>query len=130
MSSGLAPPMAQRHAPPTPSAALSGGDVIRIIRARMIMIILLSILFFAIGTGVTLLFYIWYPSYSATTCIRVQSISPINVRNPMERQHVEAEEAQRLLQDQALLVKSSQVIQAALEDHDVRAHQWYAWRKQ
>ena len=94
------------------------------------MIILLSILFFAIGTGVTLIFYIWYPSYSATSYIRVQSISPINVMNPMERQRVEAEEVQRLLQDQALLVKSSQVIQAALEDNDLRATQWYAWAKE
>lgn len=111
---------------PASAAGLTGADVIRIIRARMLLIILLSIVFFAIGTGITLIFYIWYPSYTATAYIRVQSINPINVMNPLERTRVEAEEVQRLLQDQALLVKSPQVLLAALEDNELRATKWFA----
>ncbi|HUN81803.1 MAG TPA: polysaccharide biosynthesis tyrosine autokinase [Phycisphaerae bacterium] len=128
----IAPPAAPPPRPPAPASTsgLSGGDVIRIIRSRMIMIILLTLLFFSIGTGVTLIFYFWYPSYSGTSYIRVQSVSPINVMNPLERQRVEAEEVQRLLQDQALLVKSPQVINAALEDNDLRATKWFQWAQE
>jgi capsular exopolysaccharide synthesis family protein len=89
------------------------------------MIIILSVLFFAIGTGVTLLFYYYFPSFVATSYIRVQSTNPINVMNPLERQRIEAEEIQRLLQDQALLVKSPQVLLKALEDNELRATEWY-----
>jgi polysaccharide biosynthesis transport protein len=124
MGSGLGPMAAPRPMGP-PQTGLSGADVLRILRARLVLIIILALLFFAIGTGVTLIFYFWYPSYSATSYIRVQSINPINVMNPLERQPILAEEVLRLLQDQALMVKSPGVLQSALEDNDLRNTDWY-----
>lgn len=124
MASGLGPAMAPRPAGQPPSG-MSGADVVRILRARMVLIIILTLLFFAIGTGVTLIFFFWYPSYSAMAYIRVQSVNPINVLNPLERTEVQPEAVLRLLQDQSILVKSPGVLMAALEDNDLRGTEWF-----
>jgi capsular exopolysaccharide synthesis family protein len=120
----MGPPQAPRPVAVQPTG-LSGADFIRILRQRLVLVCVLWLLFTAIGVGITLLVMKYYPSFSAQALIRVQSINPVNVMNPLEPQRVEEQEVQRLLQDQALMVKSPQVLVAALSDPELRGTIWY-----
>jgi capsular exopolysaccharide synthesis family protein len=65
------------------------------------------------------------PSYTGMALVRVQSTSPTNPENPLEKEKYEQTEMERLIQDQALLVKSPAVLQGAIEDTELRATIWF-----
>ncbi len=89
------------------------------------MIIFLWLLFIALTVGATFLAIRFYPQYRGMALVLVQSISPPNVMEPMKTQDVKEEEVARLLQDQALLVKSPEVLLKALDDPDLRDTTWF-----
>lgn len=108
------------------AAGLTGGDVVRIIRQRLVLIIFLW-LFFSVITAVgTWLMVRYYPKFTATAYIRVQSIAPVNPLDPLAAKEVREEEIQRLLQDQVLVVKSPDVLLRVLTDPDIRATTWFS----
>jgi uncharacterized protein involved in exopolysaccharide biosynthesis len=57
--------------------------------------------------------------------IQVESINPPNVMEPLKPQEAKQEEVERLLQTQALLVKSPDVLLKALEDPELRDTVWF-----
>ncbi|HKQ49534.1 MAG TPA: polysaccharide biosynthesis tyrosine autokinase [Phycisphaerae bacterium] len=115
---------------PAPASApggvgMTGAEVLRIVRQRLVMIIFLTLFFAGLTVGVTYLMIRYYPQYKGTALVLVQSISPRDVMEPIKPQEVREEEVARLLQDQALFVKSPEVLGAALQDPEVRDTVWY-----
>lgn len=115
---------------PAPAAApagvsLTGAEILRIIRQRLVMILFLWVFFVVLTWGATFLMIRYYPQYKGTALVLVQSINPRDVMEPIKPQEVREEEVARLLQDQALFVKSPEVLGAALLDPEVRDTVWY-----
>ncbi|MFH1419950.1 MAG: polysaccharide biosynthesis tyrosine autokinase [Planctomycetota bacterium] len=107
-------------------AGLSGADLVRIIRHRLVFIIILWIVSLGITTGFTALMIKYYPSYVAESYIWVESINPVNVLNPLERVTIREDEIERTLSDQALMVESPAVLLEALKDAELRATSWWS----
>jgi capsular exopolysaccharide synthesis family protein len=108
-----------------PAGGLSGADILRVVRQRLVLIIAIWILVMGATAGATFLMIKYRPSYTSMALIRVQSTSPTDPMNPMQREKYEETEMQRQLQDQALLVKSPAVLQKALEDSTLRGTTWF-----
>lgn len=128
----VTPQMPAAMGPPLPSrpmgaqaAGMSAADFFRVLRQRWILITILWVLFATIGIVGTFLMLKYRPSYAARALVYVQSIDPVNVMNPLNKERADEREVERLLQDQALLVKSPQVLAQALQDPDLRATQWF-----
>ncbi len=121
---GLAPSPTLRPAPPV-AVGLSGADVWRIIRQRMVMIILLWLLFAAIATGITLVLWRYYPDYVATAYIRVDSLTPPDPEKRFVEQATTQEQIDRELQNQKAYLESPEILQAAVEHPDIRRTKWY-----
>jgi succinoglycan biosynthesis transport protein ExoP len=121
-------PVARPHAAPSApahGAGLSGADVIRIIRQRLVMIIILWVIFIGATFLTTWLVIRYWPQYKGMAYIQVESINPPNVMEPLKPQEAKLEEVERLLQTQALLVKSPDVLLKALEDPELRDTVWF-----
>ncbi len=104
---------------------MSGADFLRIVRQRLVLIILLWLFFSAVTAATTFLAIKYYPEFRGIALVRVQSINPINVMDPLKPPEVKEEDVSRLLQDQALLVKSPEVLLRALSDPELRGTVWY-----
>lgn len=106
-------------------SGLTGADVLRIIRQRLVMILFLWVFFITLTAVGTYFWIRYYPKYKATALVRVQSIQPVNPLEPLKPQDVRDEEVERLLQDQALTVLSPEVLQKVLEDPQIRGTLWF-----
>ena len=106
-------------------SGITGADVLRIIRQRLVMILFLW--FFVIGlTAVgTFLAIKYYPKYRATAYVRVKSITPANPLEPLKPLEAREEEVERLLEDQAVQVMSPEVLGKVLLDPQFRATLWF-----
>ncbi len=113
-----------RPAPPV-SVGLSGADVWRIIRQRLVMIILLWLLFSAVAAGITLILWRYYPDYVATAYIRVDSLAPPDPEKRFVEQATTQEQIDRELQNQKTYLESPEILQAAIEHPDIRRTKWY-----
>ncbi len=107
------------------AGSISGADFLRIVRQRLVLIIFLWIFFIACTVVGTFLAVRYFPKYRATAYIQVQSITPINPMDPLRPQDAREEEILRLLQDQAIAVKTPAVLDKALEAPAVRATVWF-----
>lgn len=112
-------------APGGAGSGLTGSDFIRIVRQRLVLIIFLWLFLIACTVVGTYLAVRYYPKYRATAYIRVQSITPVNPMDPLRPQEAREEEILRLLQDQAIAVKTPSVLDKALEAPAVRATVWF-----
>lgn len=107
------------------AGSISGADFLRIVRQRLVLIVFLWIFFIACTVVGTFLAVRYFPKYRATAYIQVQSITPINPMDPLRPQDAREEEILRLLQDQAIAVKTPAVLDKALEAPAVRATVWF-----
>jgi succinoglycan biosynthesis transport protein ExoP len=123
--SGSLGPAQNLRASGPPPAGFSASDVWRVIRQRMLMIIILWILFCGITVAGTVLWAKYWPSYSAQSFIKVESLSPVDILNPLARTELQDEKVNRMLQDQAVLVRSPQVLSKSIEDPELRATSWF-----
>jgi capsular exopolysaccharide synthesis family protein len=112
------------------AAGLSPADLLRIIRQRLVLILVVWVLFIGLTVAATALMIKYYPKYAAQALIQVESVTPINVMNPLERESVTQEEIERLVSNQCLLVQSPPVLAKAIEDADLRATSWFAEAEQ
>ncbi len=114
-----------RVQPSAPAGGMTGSDIIRIIRQRLVMIILLWLLVMA-GTAVlTFVMVKYYPTYAAQAYVQVQSVDPINPLQPLETTKTRPEEMELILRDQALLAESQKVLADTLEDREVSQTRWH-----
>ncbi len=126
---GMIPiPMPRATPPPQGggTGGLSGAEVLRVIRQRLVLILFLWFFFIALAVLATWLTVRYYPKFTATSYIMVQSIAPANVMDPLATDEVKEEEVERLLQDQALRVTSPDVLFSALGDPILRGTKWFA----
>lgn len=108
------------------AAGLTGADVFRIVRQRLVLIIFVWLFLVGLTVLGTWLMIRYYPKFKATALIRVTSINPANLMEPLKPVEVREEEIARLLQDQAVTIQSPEVLFRALEDSEVRATTWHA----
>ncbi len=109
-----------------PAGALTGADILRALRQRMVMILLLW--FVMIGATVATTLYVQqkYPVYRADSLVRVESLSPPNPEDPLRRnESLTKADIERELQNQALLVRSQDVLTNALGDPEIKRLLWY-----
>jgi len=107
---------------------LSSADIIRILRQRLVFICVLGFFMSALGIGFSLFMRFYYPSYRANSLIRVDSIRPPSVTEPLKQDlAIRQEDIDRELQNQMLLVKSPAVLQKALGDPELRRTSWFRW---
>ncbi|GMU36957.1 MAG: polysaccharide biosynthesis tyrosine autokinase [Phycisphaerae bacterium] len=109
---------------PAPTSAPTPGELLGIIRRRIVLITILFIfLAGAAGGG----FYAWwryFPKYRATALVEMVSNRPhtelsVELRNLPER------EQERFMLTQSFVVKSPTVLSAALQDEDIQRTSWY-----
>lgn len=114
---------------PRPAAAagvgLTGADVARILRQRLVLICVVWVLLSLVATGFSIYMRVYYPKYAAFSLVRVTSIRPRDVVDPLKRSIIDQKEIERELQNQALHVTSPAVLQAALEDPELRQTSWF-----
>lgn len=122
---GPAPGYSARPSSPT-TGGLTGADIVRIIRQRLVLILVVWFFFIGATAGATALTIKYYPSYSGESLVRVESAYPVNVMNPLERVTVNRDEVERLVLNQTLMVVSPEVLTRALEDADLRRTKWFA----
>ncbi len=108
------------------TAGLSPADFLRIVRQRLVLIIIIWAVFIGITVAATALMIKYSPKFTAQALVQVDSVTPINVMNPLERETVSQEEIKRLVFNQCVLVQSPPVLTKALEDPELRATGWYA----
>ncbi len=115
-------------APPAPSggaaANLTPGDVVRIIRGRMVLIVVLSVFFTVLMAGLFMLWYIKYPTYAADALIQCISNAPKDPYSVTARS-VHKDEHERFLNDQALIFRQPDLLLKVLETPEVKGTQWY-----
>jgi capsular exopolysaccharide synthesis family protein len=106
-------------------AGLSSSDIVQILRQRLVLICVVWFFMVVLSVGFTFYMRHYYPEYRANALIRVDSISPQSVTEPLKRETTRQEDIDRELQNQVLLVKSPAVLQKAVEDPDLRRTVWY-----
>lgn len=125
LAGGAVPLPMPRPGAGAPAAGLTGADVLRILRQRLVLILFLWFFFIALTAVGTYLAMRYFPKYKSTALIKVQSINPADVLNPLEPTESRQEDVLRLLQDEALRVVSPSVLSEALKDTDLRGTQWF-----
>ncbi len=108
------------HAP-----ALTGADVMRILRQRLVLILFMWILLGGAAVGGIVFWYIKYPTYSTWSDIRVTSLDPINPADPLDKEHQPQGEIERELQNQTFRIQTTEVLSEALKEPAVRNTDWF-----
>jgi capsular exopolysaccharide synthesis family protein len=125
----MVPGQAVRQVAPSPSG-LTGADIARVIRQRLVLIFILWGLFSALAAGVTWLKATYAPEFRAFTYVRILSTQPVSVLNPLAQEQIRQQEVELLVQNQALLVKSQAVLGDALKDPVIKQTRWYSWARE
>lgn len=111
---------------PTQAGALTFGDVWRIIKQHLWLIIGVFILVFGATCVGTYFWLKYYPTYTAYALVLVESVKPETILGPQLPEREPPQDAvSRLLQNQAALVKTEAVLNDALRNVQVRDTEWY-----
>ena len=110
---------------PAVSAGLAPTDFVRMIRSRLVLIIALFMFLSVVAVGLFLLWYVKFPTYSATAVIECISSAP-KAQYSVEAQRYQKDEHERFLLSQALYVKQPSILMEVLRSPEVRATDWYA----
>lgn len=108
------------------ASGFTGADAARILRQRLVLICVLWILLSAAATGGTLIWYFYYPDFVASAYIRVDSLRPPDVTDPLNRGTTDEKEIGRELKNQALAVVGPDVLDGVLKDPDFRETNWFS----
>lgn len=111
-------------APSGGGAAVSFGDIVRILKQRIFLILFIWLFMTVLAAVATWYLGNNYPLYRATSIILVESPNP---RTPLrlEQPLVAVELMDRVVQDQIVRVKSDVVLQEALKSLDIMQTDWY-----
>lgn len=126
MVGGMAPVAAVRPAL-GPAPGLSAGDLWRILRQRLVLILVLWGLSIGLTIGFTWFMVRYYPKYRATALVRVVSANPVNVLNPLEQRDERKADVDLLVQNQAILLKSPDVLRNVFEDANIKTTRFFQW---
>lgn len=122
----IALPSTAQGAPSDAPGAYTAADIFAMIRRRMLLVIILSILFSAISVAG---FWVWWqylPSYEASAFIEcVTNRPPTELSLKGEEQRLQNEEFERFVQTQAIRIKSPSVLLKALGMAAVQDTDWY-----
>ncbi len=103
---------------------LNVGDIIRILKQRMFMILFIWLVISGMAVGGTFYLLRNHPLYQAQAMIRVESPS---MKNPMElaERPAQRDAFERFINDQITLLKDEQTLRDTLQDAAVTATHWY-----
>ncbi|MCH7701884.1 MAG: polysaccharide biosynthesis tyrosine autokinase [Planctomycetes bacterium] len=118
------PMPADRNRESSDGGAISFGDVIAILRQRMVLIVALWVLFGAIAVGLWLLFWIKFPTYTSEAWIECVSDNPGESLSIAQRDP-EKDVYERFAESQALFVKAPEILDRALQTPEVQSTTWY-----
>ncbi len=107
-------------APRVPVAAgITGSDVFRIIRQRLLLILLVWIMGSALTVGVTILTQRYFPEWTAASLIRVISPTPEDPFNPWGVR-LDRDTIDRNIQDQAAMIRDPEMLREVLTSPEIR----------
>jgi len=118
------PPAAPMAPPPAMSKAVTPGDIMGMLKQRMIWIIALSILFGGMAVGLFLLAYYKFPKYSAEGLIECISNQPKRF-GELGDTSMAQDPFTRFVMSQSLFIKSFPILSTVLKDSEVRATNWF-----
>ncbi len=127
---GMVPSQAPRPAVAAQMGGMTGADVLRILRHRLVLIIVLWVVFAGLTVGFTLFMVKYFPKYTASALVRVRSNAPINVLNPLELQRIQQKEVELIVKNQSVIVMSPVVLASVLKDPDIKQTKWYIWARE
>lgn len=111
------------------AAAFSANDILRAIKQRIFLIMFLwFFLMGCVGVG-TYLWARYYPGYIARASVLVESPKP-QMPYVLQEMAASPDIQERFLADQAMLVKSDDVLSEVLRDNEVISTDWYKSYKQ
>ena len=106
-------------------AGMTGADFLRIIRQRLLLIIAIWFLVMVGAAISTLLLIKHHPTYLARAYVRIESVEPVNPLQPLESGALQAADLQRVVSDQAVMMKNATVLNQALQEPQLRSTSWY-----
>ncbi|MCP4250930.1 MAG: polysaccharide biosynthesis tyrosine autokinase [bacterium] len=122
-------PLPEGSVPQEGGAGITPGDLLTMLRRRMITIILLWLLLSIVAVGVFFLFYIYFPTYRSEAWIECISNRPDEAET-LTQDALHEDEHTRFINSQAALIKSPEVLFDVLKTAEVRSTRWFAsWNK-
>lgn len=106
------------------SKSITPGDVLGMIRQRLVTIIILSLLFCSTGVGLFFLAWVKFPLYSANAYIECISNAP-SPQLTVQKESPNKDVYDRFIKSQALFLKQYNILSAALRDAAVRDTDWF-----
>lgn len=106
------------------SAGYTPNDILRAIRQRIFLVLFVWIFLVAVTIGGTLVWARYYPGYDAMARVLVESPKP-QMPYTLTDVPVTPDVQERILADQAILVKSDDVLLEVIRDADVMNTSWY-----
>lgn len=109
---------------PQQTAAITPTDILKILRRKIVWILAIWIFAAGVTIGGTFFWARYYPSYSATAHILVESPNP---GGPFDlgAMPVNQDMIDRFVRDQSVLIKSEQILREALSDPLLRETAWF-----
>ncbi len=102
----------------------TAGDLFRIVRQRLILVLSVWILLIGATIGITWAWATYYPSYKADVLVQVESYRPGTDKDE-DKLQVNVQNIEMEVKNQAVLVASADVLKATLEAPEVKATAWY-----
>ncbi|MFO0974584.1 MAG: polysaccharide biosynthesis tyrosine autokinase [Phycisphaerae bacterium] len=125
LAGGVWPATVRRGAAAAASGfTFSAGDLWRVVRQRLIMVLFLWTFLIAATIGGTFLWIRFAPSYKTAALVKVESTNSVD---PLEQsqQRLDVAGMELLVKDQAVIVTSPDVLGDALTQPEVRQTEWF-----
>lgn len=108
----------------SPGGPPSAGELFAMLRRRIVMIFVLFFFFAALSVGGFFVWFLYFPGFTSECLIQCVSNIP-ETQLSLDQQRLRADEHERFVRDQALLLKSPAVLSEALQVTEVRETQWF-----
>lgn len=122
----MSPPVRARA---TDGAAITASDILTMLRRRVVMVCVLSVLFTGLAMGGFLIWWYLFPGYRSDSLIECISNVP-ETSLTTEQQRLQQEEHERFVMSQALLIRSPVILSEVLKISEVRATRWFKMRQE
>jgi len=103
---------------------LTPRDVLAMLRRRLVLILVLFILLSGLAVGGFVVWYVYFPGYQAECQIECISNIP-QTELSLEQERLRADEYERFVRTQALMIESPRILTEALRITAVRETDWY-----
>lgn len=119
-----APPSAMAAGAAEAGLALAPGDILAILRRRMILIVFLFLLFGSLAIGLWLIAYLYFPLYPGEALVECISDKPKPIYTTAD-EALNQKEFERFVMTQAQFVTSPNVLMEVLKTAEVKGTQWF-----